>query len=329
MVCGPSRLSNLADALPQGAANDEISRLTIGIVQSANAHTQALSVADRELRRLRDEAEADPVVGAVFRAAGSFRWSHASAGLRDLPRLFDQVARLRALDHTVQAALNTTLPSAQRLAAVMSLSGPLGMPWLALGASQELQIATEHAGETYLLEGLGQNAPQLKRKREYFVNAPVRFMKVSMTGLQLAQAGARSGQPNPIELDPTTKGVLRVVAQAYADVEQNYWVYGLMPVVGGVVGGCIGSCVGPGGTGVGAWAGFKFGGGAALTAVGQDAIGGGYKVVIKEATAEIRRSLPAITRGVVTTWRGSSRTRNEVWMSRRPSPRWSLRARES
>lgn len=288
-----ARVALLARALPQAAANDEISRLTIGIVQSADARTQALAGAESDLRRLRDEGEADPVVGAVWKTAGAFRWSQASAGLRDLPRLFDQVARLRAGGDVVAVALNAALPSTPRLAAVMWLSEALDMPWLALGSGQDLRVVTELAGETYQLEGLAQNAPQLRRQREYLVDAPMRFMTVSLTDLKLAQAGAPSGQPHPIELDAATRSVLRVVAQVYTELEQNARVYALMPVAGAVVGGCVGFCAGPAGIAAGAAAGLKFGGAAVVAAASQDAIAGGYKVAIKGATAEIRRALPA------------------------------------
>jgi hypothetical protein len=287
-----ARIGSLARALPQSPADDEISRLTTIMVNGASAQAQAMSGNEPKLRQLREEAEADPVVGGVVKSAGEIRWGQASAGLRELPRLFDQVARLRGAGSQAQVALDRALPATQRLGALMSLSEALGVPWLALGSGQELTVATELGGETYLLEGLGRSAPQLRREREFLVDAPAQFMAVSMNGFRLAQAGSPAGGTNSVA-QMLAGNVLTVASYVFKEVAGNWWVYPLLPAGGAMAGALLGIPAGPPGMATLGTAGGSGGLAAMVIAMKQDAIAGGIKGTIKALAADARQLLPA------------------------------------
>jgi hypothetical protein len=299
-----ARVSMLSNATPQTAAKDEISRLTIGMVGSAAAHARSLSGTEPALRRAQEDAEADPVVGAVLKSAGEFRWSQASSGLRDLPRLFEQVARLPGAGRLVPLTLNATLPTQQRLAAAMSLSEALELSWLALRSGEAMQLTTEVAGETYLLEGLGGDTPTLRRQREFLVEAPARMLAVSMRGVQLAQAQASPGRQGSLLMDPTVplllggKNILRTLVSTRRELIENWWVYLSMPFIGAGGGALFGTPAGPVGTGGGATAGFWSGTAAAGVAMAQDAFFGGSKGLVTGLAQDVQLLAPAEYRGV-------------------------------
>ncbi len=290
-----ARLVELVQSLPAAVADDDVSRLAMAIVGDAGKQVQALAGLDNELHRAQANAEADPVVGALWESSGAFRWSLASAGLRELPQFLDRTGRLRAAGSQLAAALNRSLPAAQRLAALLPLSETLGLPWMAVGDGADLEIATESHGEAYMLGGLGRNTPELRRQREFFVGAPLRVAALSLRSLQLAQAGAAQTAPATPSL-PWRAGA-RVLGHAYNDVAQSWWVYLLMPTAGFVGGGLLGVPGGLPGMGAGATA----GGGAGLATMGvaiaEDAAFGGLKGLVTGAARVVQRELPPESRG--------------------------------
>lgn len=120
-----SRLASLVRAWPPGAAGDDIGRLTAGMVGRVDARARALVADHARLRQWLPEAAADPLVGAAHRSSAALRWSLASAGLRELPQYFQEVAALRLAAPQLDMALNAARPAVQRLAATMWLSGAL------------------------------------------------------------------------------------------------------------------------------------------------------------------------------------------------------------
>jgi hypothetical protein len=213
------------------------------MVGRVDARARALVADHARLRQWLPEAAADPLVGAAHRSSAALRWSLASAGLRELPQYFQEVAALRMAAPQLDMALNAARPAVQRLAATMWLSGALGVPWVALGSGPDVPIAAELGGQTYLLDGLEQAVPRLLLQREHRVEGPGGFMTVALHGELWAQAGVPVDphMGNPAVLG--VRAVMRVLPHVWSEVKDNWWVYGLMPplaTVGGVVVGARG-----------------------------------------------------------------------------------------